>query len=101
MAEKRTKEIGIRKVLGAGTMHIIRLLSIEFFWLITIASVLAWVVSWLLISDWLAHFAYRTSLNWIMFLVAALVAMAIALIITAIKAWYASKTNPVDTLKYE
>jgi len=101
MAEKRTKEIGIRKVLGAGSMHIVKLLSVEFFWLISIASILAWVVSWLLISDWLAHFAYRTSLNWVMFLIAALVALAIALIITAIKAWFASKTNPVDTLKYE
>ena len=101
MAEKRTKEIGIRKVLGAGTMHIVKLLSIEFFWLICIASVLAWVVSWLVISDWLNHFAYSTSLNWVMFLCAALIVMAIALIITAIKAWFASKTDPVDTLKCE
>ena len=101
MAEKRTKEIGIRKVLGAESYHIVKLLSVEFFWLITIASVLAWVASWLIISDWLAHFAYRTSLNWIMFLAAALVAMFLAMIITAVKAWFASKTNPVDTLKYE
>jgi putative ABC transport system permease protein len=101
MAEKRTREIGIRKVMGAGPLHIIRLLSVEFFWLITIASMLAWVASWLVISDWLAHFAYQTSLNWIMFLVAALIAMALALIITAIKAWSASRTNPVDTIKYE
>ncbi|RLD82216.1 MAG: hypothetical protein DRJ15_02230 [Bacteroidetes bacterium] len=101
MAEKRTHEIGIRKVMGAGSLHIIKLLSLEFFWLITIASILAWVVSWLVISDWLAHFAYRTSLNWVMFLVAALIAMALALIITAIKAWFASRTNPADTLKYE
>ena len=101
MAEKRTKEIGIRKVLGAGTMHIVKLLSIEFFWLICIASVLAWAVSWLVISDWLNHFAYSTSLNWVMFLCAAMIAMAIALTITTIKAWFASKTDPVDTLKYE
>lgn len=101
MAEKRTKEIGIRKVLGAGTMHIVKLLSIEFFWLICIASVVAWAVSWLVISDWLNHFAYSTSLNWVMFLCAAMIAMAIALTITTIKAWFASKTDPVDTLKYE
>lgn len=101
MAEKRTKEIGIRKVLGAGTMHIVKLLSIEFFWLICIASVVAWAVSWLVISDWLNHFAYSTSLNWVMFLCAAMIAMAIALTITTIKAWFASKTNPVDTLQYE
>ena len=101
MAEKRTKEIGIRKVLGAGTMHIVKLLSIEFFWLICIASVLAWAVSWLVISDWLNHFAYSTSLNWVMFLSAAMIAMAVALTITTIKAWFTSKTDPVDTLKYE
>jgi len=101
MAEKRTREIGIRKVMGAGPMHIIRLLSVEFFWLVTIASVLAWAVSWYLITDWLAHFAYRTSLNWIIFLSAALIALTLALLITAIKAWFASRTNPVDTIKYE
>ncbi len=101
MAEKRNREIGIRKVMGASSWHIVKLLSVEFFWLITIASLLAWVISWLLISDWLAHFAYRTSLNWAMFLAAALIAMAVALIITAVKAWFASRTNPVNTLKYE
>jgi putative ABC transport system permease protein len=101
MAEKRTHEIGIRKVLGAETWHIIRLLSVEFFWLILIASVLAWVASWLLISDWLAHFAYRTSINWLVFVLAAGIAMVLALIITATKAFFASRTNPADTLKYE
>ena len=101
MAEKRTKEIGIRKVLGAETIHVIRLLSIEFFWLIIIASVLAWATSWLLISDWLNNFAYSTDLNWVIFLAAALIAMIIALAITALKAWSASRTNPVETLKYE
>ena len=101
MAEKRTREIGIRKVLGAETWHIIRLLSIEFFWLILISSVLAWIASYLLISDWLAHFAYRTSINWLMFLFAALIAMILALLITATKAYFAARTNPANTLKHD
>lgn len=101
MAEKRTREIGIRKVLGAETWHIVKLLSIEFFWLIFIASVLAWITSGLLITDWLNHFAYRASLNWIIFLAAAIVAMIIALSITTLKALNASKINPVETLSYE
>jgi putative ABC transport system permease protein len=101
MAEKRTREIGIRKVLGAGNWHIIKLLSVEFFWLIIYASILAWIISWLLISEWLAHFAYRTTLNWVIFLLAAVIAMGIALAITTIKSWVASRTNPADTLKYE
>jgi putative ABC transport system permease protein len=101
MAEKRTHEIGIRKVLGAETWHVIRLLSVEFFWLILIASVLAWAASWLLIADWLSHFAYRTAINWLIFISAAAIAMLLALIITATKAYFASRTNPADTLKYE
>lgn len=101
MAQKRTREIGIRKVLGAEARHVIVLLSTEFFRLISIASVLAWAISWLLISDWLDHFAYSTKLNWLIFLLAAFIAMSIALIITTTKAWFASRTNPVDTLKYE
>ena len=101
MAAKRTREIGIRKVLGAGPLHIIKLISLEFFWLMIISSVLAWLASWIMITDWLDHFAYRTSLNWIMFMLAAILAMVLALLITGIKAWQASRANPVDTLKYE
>jgi putative ABC transport system permease protein len=101
MAEKRTREFGIRKVLGADSTHIIKLLSTEFFWLITIASVIAWILSWLLISNWLQNFAYRTSLNWVMFLCAATIAMVFALAITTIKAWYVSRSNPVETLKHD
>jgi putative ABC transport system permease protein len=101
MAEKRTKEIGIRKVMGAGTFSIIKLLSVEFFWLIIIASVLAWVAAWLLITDWLNNFANSTSLNWMIFALAAMIAMFLALLITTLKAWSVSKSNLTDTLKYE
>ncbi|MDT8393027.1 MAG: FtsX-like permease family protein [Bacteroidales bacterium] len=101
MAEKRTREFGIRKVLGAETRHIVKLLSIEFFWLIFIASALAWIISGLLITDWLNHFAYRASLNWFIFLAAAVIAIVIALSITTLKALNASKINPVETLSYE
>ena len=101
MAEKRTREIGIRKVMGANSWHIIKILSVEFFWLVSIASILAWAASWYLISEWLAHFAYRTSLDWIVFLLAAVIALTFALLITAVKAWFASRMNPVDTIKHE
>jgi putative ABC transport system permease protein len=101
MAEKRTREIGIRKVLGAERRHLVKLLSVEFFWLIIIASVLAWIISWLMIRDWLDHFAYSTSINWIIFILAACLAMIIALTITTFKAINASKINPVETLSYE
>lgn len=101
MAEKRTREIGIRKVLGAERKHLIKLLSVEFFWLIIISSVLAWIISWLLIRDWLNQFAYSTAMNWVIFIIAALAAMIIALCITTFRAIKASKVNPVDTLSYE
>ena len=101
MAEQRTKEIGIRKVLGAKVTDIIKLLSKEFLKLIVIAILIAWPIAFLLIDDWLSHFAYRTAINWFVFILAGLFALIISLLITAYKAYVASKTNPVDTLKYE
>ena len=101
MAEQRTKEIGIRKVLGAKVTDIITLLSKEFLKLIVIAILIAWPIAFLLIDDWLSHFAYRTAVNWFVFILAGLFALVIALLITAYKAYVASQTDPVDTLKYE
>ena len=101
MAEQRTKEIGIRKVLGAKVTDIITLLSKEFLKLIVIAILIAWPIAFLLIDDWLSHFAYRTAINWFVFILAGLFALIIALLITAYKAYVTSQTNPVDTLKYE
>ena len=101
MAEQRTKEIGIRKVLGAKVTDIITLLSKEFLKLIVIAILIAWPIAFLLIDDWLSHFAYRTAVNWFVFILAGLFALVIALLITAYKAYVTSQTDPVDTLKYE
>ncbi|MCK4361504.1 MAG: FtsX-like permease family protein, partial [Bacteroidales bacterium] len=101
MAEQRTKEIGIRRVLGAKVTDIITLLSKEFLKLIVIAILIAWPIAFLLIDDWLSHFAYRTAINWFVFILAGLFALIIALLITAYKAYVTSQTNPVDTLKYE
>jgi len=101
MAEQRTKEIGIRKVLGAKVTDIITLLSKEFLKLIVVAILIAWPIAFLLIDDWLSHFAYRTTINWFVFILAGLFALVIALLITTYKAYVASQTNPVNTLKYE
>ncbi|OQX80969.1 MAG: hypothetical protein B6D61_01255 [Bacteroidetes bacterium 4484_249] len=101
MAEQKTKEIGIRKVLGATVFSIIRNISKEFFWLILLASIFAWVIAYLIVADWLNHFAYQTTINWVIFIVAALIAMGLALLITSFRAILASRADPVDTLKYE
>ena len=71
MAEQRTKEIGIRKVLGASTISIIKSLTKEFFTLVIISSLFAWIIAWLVMSYWLNHFTYQTNLNWMIFVLSA------------------------------
>jgi len=101
MAEQRTKEIGIRKVLGATTWSIIRILTTEFVILVSIASVFAWVISWIVMDDWLNRFPYQTPFNWLIFVLAACLAYGMAIIISIIRALITSHTSPVVTLKYE
>ena len=101
MAEQRTKEIGIRKVLGARPYTIVRLMSIDFMKLVLIATLIAWPLSYLFMDNWLQNFAYRTRIDLLLFILAAVISAMIALLITGYKAYLASRTNPVDTLKYE
>lgn len=101
MAEKRTKEVGIRKVLGANSFNIIKVLSSEYIKLLLIANVVAWPVAYFIITYWLDHFAYRTAISWYIFILSGFFAMVLALSITSIKAYWASRRDPVDTLKYE
>jgi putative ABC transport system permease protein len=101
MAEQRTKEIGIRKVLGASTVSIIQSLSKEFILLILIASLLSWIISYLIMHDWLNHFPYQTNLNWLIFIFATMVALILTFLISGIRGWIAAQSDPVQTLKYE
>jgi putative ABC transport system permease protein len=101
MTSQRTREIGIRKVFGAGDASILTLLSMEFAKLVAISIALAWPISYLLIDEWLGYFAYHSKIDWISFLVGGLVAFVLAMIITNTRALIASRANPVDSLKYE
>jgi putative ABC transport system permease protein len=101
IAEQRTKEIGIRKVLGASTISIIKSLTNEFIKLIILSSLFAWGLSWLVMTYWLNHFSYQTNLKWYVFVLSALFALLIAVLISSIRAWFATRANPVDTLKHE
>ncbi|MCB2221463.1 MAG: ABC transporter permease [Bacteroidetes bacterium] len=101
MAEQKTKEIGIRKVLGASTLSIVQNLSMEFIWLILMASVLAWITAFLVMNDWLNHFPYQTNLNWFVFGLATLMALILTILISGIRGWIAAQSDPVRTLKYE
>ncbi|MFH1853544.1 MAG: FtsX-like permease family protein, partial [Candidatus Neomarinimicrobiota bacterium] len=100
-AEQRTKEIGIRKTLGASVADIVRLLSKDFVVLVIISNLIAWPVAWYALNDWLENFAYRTTLGPVTFLTAALIALVIAMLTVSYQAIKAAIANPVDSLKYE
>jgi putative ABC transport system permease protein len=100
-ADQRTKEFGIRKVLGASISNIVQLLSREFILLVGIASVIAWPVAYFAINRWLEDFAYRIEAGWTAFILAALAAMVIALLTTSYQAVKVALTNPTETLRHE
>lgn len=100
-AEQRTREIGIRKVLGAGTRSIVQLLSADFLRLVALAALVAFPVGWWLMHNWLNGFAYRTAIQWWMFALAGLLALVVALCTVAIHALRAAHANPVKSLRTE
>ena len=100
-AEQRTREIGIRKVLGATVGGIIRLLSRDFLRLVVVAMVIAFPLAWLAMHRWLQDFAYRITIGWEIFGVAALLAMGIALMTVSFQALKAALANPVTSLRRE
>jgi len=101
MAERKTKEIGIRKVLGASVSNIVLFLSKEFLKWILVANVIAWPIAYYAIYKWLQNYAYRTSIVFWVFLMAASVAFIIALLTVSYQAMKAALANPVDALRYE
>jgi putative ABC transport system permease protein len=101
MAEQRTKEIGIRKVLGASVQGITSMLSKDFIKLIFISIVIASPIAWWAMTKWLQDFAYRISISWWMIVIAALTAIIIALITISFQSIKAALTNPVESLRAE
>ena len=100
-AEQKVKEIGIRKVLGASVQHIVSLLSMDFLKMVIIASVIAFPIAWWAMNRWLQDFAYRISLSWWIFLLAAAIALVIAIITVSAQAIKAAIANPVKSLRSE
>jgi putative ABC transport system permease protein len=100
-AESRTKEIGIRKVLGASVKDIVLLLSQEFIWLLCLAILIAWPVAWYMINRWLENFAYRIEIGWMTFLLGGVIALVIAALTVSYQAVKAATANPVESLRYE
>lgn len=100
-AEQRTKEIGIRKVLGASIANIVSLLSKDFIILVFIAFIIATPVAWYMMNKWLQDFAYKTNISACIFLLAAGLAIAITIITVSFRAIGAAVVNPVDSLRAE
>jgi len=98
---QRTKEIGIRKVMGASVGSIVFLLSKEFIKWVLIANLIAWPLAYLLMSSWLNDYAYRISIDVFPFILAAIFSALIAIITISYQAFKAAVSNPVDSLKYE
>ncbi|WP_224746288.1 ABC transporter permease [Mucilaginibacter glaciei] len=101
MAEQRTKEIGVRKVLGASVLNLVYLLSSGITRLILIAIVIAIPVSWFAVNSWLAGFAYHIHVSWFLFLTASLAALGIAWITVSYESIKAAIVNPIKSLKTE
>ncbi|MBS1502039.1 MAG: FtsX-like permease family protein, partial [Bacteroidetes bacterium] len=100
-AEKRVKEIGVRKVLGASVQRIVLLLSTNFLVLVLIANVIAIPLAWWVMYSWLQDFAYRIELSWIIFIVVMFVSVIIALVTISFQSIKAATANPVKSLRSE
>ncbi|MCC6281024.1 MAG: ABC transporter permease [Saprospiraceae bacterium] len=101
MAIQRTKEIGIRKVLGASISSVIGLLSRDFLLLVLIAAVFAVPLAYYAMQTWLKDFQYQTPLSWWLFALTIATAMAVALFTVGLRTWSAARANPVESLKNE
>jgi putative ABC transport system permease protein len=100
-SERRTKEIGVRKINGAKISEILLLLNRDFIFLVIIAYIIAVQVAWYSMHKWLLNFAYRTELSWWIFILAGLLALLIAMVTVSWQSWRAAMKNPVESLRYE
>jgi len=101
MAEKRTKEIGIRKVLGASIGQVTMLLCKEFFLLVMVANVIAWPAAYFAMRKWLQSYAYRVDLGYFVFIGAMLLALFVAILSVGYQAIRAARANPAISIRYE
>ena len=100
-AEQRTKEIGIRKVLGANAFDIVGLLSRNFLGMVLISSLIAFPIAWWAMNNWLKDFPYRIAISWWIFAIAVIAAMGVALLTVSVQSIKAAIANPVKSLRTE
>ncbi len=99
--ERRTKEIGIRRVTGAKVYEIILMLCKDFVIWVVLAFILSSPVAWFVMKKWLQNFAYRTEFGWWIFGIAGIIAFGIAAFTVSWQSWRAATRNPVEALRYE
>ncbi|RYE52882.1 MAG: FtsX-like permease family protein, partial [Sphingobacteriales bacterium] len=100
-AEQRTKEFGVRRVLGASVSNIMRLLSVSFLKMVFFAACIGVPLAYYLMNRWLTNFEFRTSISLPIILISIVGTSAIAFLTVSFQAYRAAKANPVDALKYE
>ena len=100
-AQRRTKEIGIRKVLGASIENVVTMLSKDFLKLVIVASIISFPIAWYAMDKWLQDFAYRTPVSWWIFSLAAGITLVIALVTISFQSIKAALTNPINSLRNE
>lgn len=101
MAEQRTKEIGIRKVLGASITHVVAMISKDFLVLVAISCVIAFPIAWYAMNHWLMDYSYRIEIEWWIFLASGLAAFVIALLTVSFQAIKTATSNPIKSLRTE
>jgi putative ABC transport system permease protein len=101
VATQRTREIAIRKVLGASNLELIKMLNSSFLWMVLIANMVAWPVAYIFVKQWLSTFEYRIDLSIWPFIIAMIISMSITLITVTLRSYRAARANTIDALKYE
>jgi putative ABC transport system permease protein len=101
LIERRTKEIGIRKINGASVLEVMAMLTKDFVKWVAIAYVIAVPIAYYFMHNWLENFAYKTVLSWWIFVLAGIISLGIALVSVCWQSWLAATKNPVEALRYE
>jgi putative ABC transport system permease protein len=101
LAEQKTREVGIRKIMGASVLRITTHLSIEFTRWVLIANIIAWPAAYFIMKRWLENFAYHVNIPWLVFFLALIISLAIAVFTVSFQTIRSAFRNPVEAIKYE
>jgi len=101
MAQRRTKEIGVRKILGSSVRNIVLMLSLDFTKLVIVSNIIALPISWIIMDKWLQNFAYKTNISWTVFAISVTISLLVAILSVVFQGLKAATNNPIESLRYE